>query len=179
MIARSLLLAGLLGPLAASAELPPHVDDRGNISLPADFRVNMVHLGTWYVPSGGASGFHDVYTERESVEHFRKTGRFPDGATLVKELRGARSGNYTTGTGVGSATQEVKQWFVMVKDTRGRFPDNALWGDGWGWGLYKTDDPTRNVAQVYKADCIGCHIPAKETDYIYIHAYPTLTNYNF
>ncbi len=30
------------------------------------------------VGGGGASGFHDVYTEKASVEAFRKTGKFPD-----------------------------------------------------------------------------------------------------
>ena len=61
------------------------------------FRTSMVHLGSWFVPEGDASGFHDVYTEKETVEAFRKTGKFPDGATLVKELRASNSGTYTTG----------------------------------------------------------------------------------
>ena len=74
----------------------------------------MVHLGSWFVPEGGASGFHDVYTEKESVESYRETGKFPDGATLVKELRAAQSGVFTTGAGVSHATVDIKQWFVMV-----------------------------------------------------------------
>ncbi|WP_257985251.1 hypothetical protein [Shewanella sp. GutCb] len=54
-----------------------YVDEKGNISFPHNFRTNMVHLGSWFVPEGGASGFHDVYTEKESVESFRKSGKFP------------------------------------------------------------------------------------------------------
>lgn len=135
----------------------------------------MTHPGSWFVADGGASGFHDVYTEAASVEAYRKTGEFPDGATLVKELRAHETGKYTTGDEVSLATSSLKQWFVMVKDTEGRFSDNALWGDGWGWALFKPDDSSVNVAADYKTDCLGCHVPAKDTDLVYIQGYPTLT----
>ncbi len=92
----------------------------------------MVHLGSRFVPEGGASGFHDVYTERENVEAYKKDGKFPDGATLVKELRAHESGDFTTGEGVSHSTNGLKQWFVMVKDSENRFPENANWGAGWG-----------------------------------------------
>jgi hypothetical protein len=159
---------------ADAANFSPYVDEAGSISLPSDFRMKMVHLGSWFVPEGGASGFHDVYTERESAVAYRATGKFPDGATLVKELRHSNAGNYTTGANVSYATGEIKQWFVMVKDTQGRFSENPHWGDGWGWALIKTDQPQKNVSAGYKTECIGCHLPAKETDWIYVEAYPTL-----
>ncbi|MEH6531891.1 MAG: cytochrome P460 family protein [Photobacterium frigidiphilum] len=152
----------------------PYVDKAGNINLPEDFRTSMVHLGSWFVPTGDASGFHDVYTERTTVEAFRKTGQFPDGATLVKELRASESGTYTTGQGVHYATKALKQWFVMIKDTKGRFESNPLWGDGWGWALYKPDDKSKNVATNYKTDCLSCHVPAKDKDWVYTEAYPTI-----
>ncbi|MEH6451913.1 MAG: hypothetical protein V7782_02620, partial [Psychromonas sp.] len=44
------------------------------------------------------------------------TGKFPDGTTLVKELRESKAGSYTTGEGVSYATSGIKQWFVMIKD---------------------------------------------------------------
>lgn len=152
----------------------PYVDAQGNISLPLGFRTSMVHLGSWFVPEGGASGFHDVYTEKETVEVFRRTGKFPDGATLVKELRASHAGTYTTGQNVSYATDGLKQWFVMIKDDKGRFAGNPLWGDGWGWALYKPDAPSKNVAADYKTDCLGCHVPAKANDWVYTQAYPTL-----
>ena len=135
----------------------------------------MIHLGSWFVSEGGASGFHGVYTEKESVDAFRKTGKFPDGAMLVKELRSSESGDYTTGKGVSHSTATIKQWFVMVKDAENRFKDNPVWGDGWGWALFKTDNPGKNLAMDYKADCLGCHVPAKENDWLYTQAYPILT----
>lgn len=151
-----------------------HVSATGAIHLPRDFRINMVHLGSWFVPQGETSGFHDVYTEASTAAAYRTTGQFPDGATLVKELRGAQTGNYTTGAGVAYGIETVKQWFVMIKDTQGRFPENPLWGDGWGWALFKPDEPMKNIATNYRADCLGCHIPAKAKDWVYIEAYPTL-----
>lgn len=155
----------------------PYVDELGNISFPEGFRTSMVHLGSWFVPEGGASGFHDVYTEKATVEAYRETGTFPDGATLVKEIRASNAGSYTTGEGVSYATDGLKQWFVMIKDANGRFAENPGWGDGWGWALYKPDDRSNNVSTDYKTDCIGCHLPAKDKDWVYVEAYPTLEAY--
>lgn len=131
MFSRSLLRsvgcfvsAGLLfASLSASKSWAEHgagtvvVDAKGNISLPEDFRQNMSHLGSWFVPEGDASGFHDVYMTADAVNHFRASGKFPDGAVMVKKLRGHKSGNYTTGQNVAFAGGGLKQWFVMVKDT--------------------------------------------------------------
>jgi hypothetical protein len=177
MLARLLLLFTFCfssNSLMASDMFSPYVDASGNISLPDNFRTTMVHLGSWFVPEGGASGFHDVYTEKESVAAYLRDGKFPDGATLVKELRASKSGSFTTGQGVSYATSGLKQWFVMIKDSKNRFVDNPLWGEGWGWALYKPDHPSKNVATNFKVDCLGCHIPAKDQDWVYIEAYPTL-----
>ena len=153
----------------------PYVDEKGGISLPKDFRKGMAHLGSWFVPDGDASGFHDVYTDPETIAAFREYGKFADGSVLVKELRHAKSGDYTTGKGVSHATADIKQWFVMIKDSENRFAaDNQNWGDGWGWALYKPDDLKRNVSSNYKSDCLGCHVPAKANDWVYTEAYPSL-----
>lgn len=170
----SLILGTSLSVLAS--DLPKEfVDDKGNITLPADFRTSTTHLGSWFVPSGGASGFHGVYTNEGTIEQFRKTGKFPDGAVLIKELRASNTGDYTTGQGVSHETGTLKQWFVMVKDSKNRFSENPLWGDGWGWALFKADAPTKNVATNYKNDCLSCHVPAKDKDWVYTEGYPILS----
>jgi len=177
-ITGSLLLLCAFGfssaTLVAGEKFSAYVDANGNISFPQDFRTSMVHLGSWFVPDGGASGFHDVYTEKESVEAYRRSGRFPDGATIVKELRAAQEGDFTTGKGVSYATSGIKQWFVMIKDSKNRFASNPLWGGKLGWALYKPDNPGKNVATNFRADCLGCHVPAKDRDWVYTEAYPTL-----
>ncbi len=161
---------------AAEERLAPNVDEGGTITLPNDFRYTMIHLGSWYVPSGDASGFHDVYADDQAVSSYRETGKFPDGSIIVKELRAASVGNYTTGDGVAYANDGLKQWFVMVKDSKDRFSDNNSWGDGWGWALFNTVDKTKNISNNYKVDCLGCHVPAKNNDWIYTEAYPTLVS---
>lgn len=159
------------------------VDDAGNISLPRGFRSDWIFLGTWSIAdkdvehssaaSGhGAAGLHNVYTQRGVAEYFRKNGNFPDGAVLIKELLKADTESMTTGT--VSRGVEVEGWFVMVKDTQGRFDASPLWGDGWGWALFSTDDPGTPVTQNYKTECVGCHIPARDDDWIYLSGYPVL-----
>lgn len=172
----ALLIATGCTVIAANAQdtFSRFVGAQGDISFPKDFRTNMVHLGSWFVPEGGASGFHDVYTEKESVEAFRRNGSFPDGATIVKELRVSQADDYTTGQGVSYSTADIKQWFVMIKDAEGRFPNNPVWGDGWGWALFAADDTSTNSASDYKNDCLACHVPARDRDWIYTEAYPTL-----
>lgn len=167
--------SGAASESGAQAPLSPWVDDAGAISFPENFRTDMIHLGSWFVPEGDASGFHGVYTQPGTIEAFRESGAFPDGTVLVKELRAHASGNYTTGAGVSYETPQLKQWFVMIKDSTDRFADsNPVWGDGWGWALFTTDDTSTNAATDYETDCLGCHIPAKDNDWIYTEGYPIL-----
>jgi hypothetical protein len=160
----------------AAESFSPYVDEKGNITIPKDFR-NWQFLGTWGVATDeedqvGLKGIHNVYTQPETVAAFRSTGKFPDGAVLVKELLKAKTNDMTTGE-ISYAT-ETEGWFIMIKDTEGRFKSNKLWGDGWGWALFNADDPSTTVSKNYKDDCISCHVPAKEDDWIYVRGYPAL-----
>ncbi len=159
------------------------VDSNGDISLPRSFRDDWMFLGTWSIAeedvdtssaaSGhGAAGLHNVYTQRGVAEEFRQNGKFPDGAVIIKELLKGETASMTTGT-VSRGTV-VEGWFVMVKDTEGRFESNPLWGDGWGWALFNATDPDSPVTRNYKTECIGCHIPARNDDWIYLSGYPAL-----
>jgi cytochrome c len=150
------------------------VDSKGNIARPTGFREKWTHLGTWYVPNAKAPGYgeHDVYTQPGVVEAYKKTGQFPDGTVLVKEIRKVRSAQMTTGQANWAGDPLV--WFVMVKDQKGRFKGNPHWGNGWGWALFKANNPSKDVSTNFQKDCIGCHVPAKNTGWVYIQGYPTL-----
>ena len=161
------------------------VDKKGNISRPVDFRHTWAFLGTWSIakadvkPSAeasghGAAGLHNVYVQPDAISAYRTTGEFPDGTVVVKELLKATTGSMTTGT--VSWGQEVEGWFVMVKDRQNRFPDHPLWGDGWGWVLFNADQPDKPVTTNYKTECMGCHIPARQDDWIYVNGYPVLNS---
>lgn len=149
------------------------VDDKGEIQLPQNFRLQWTHLGSWVVADEKAPGygFHDVYTQPDAAQGYLAKGEFPDGSVLVKEIRKVGTGPLTTGHGQW-ATDTV-MWFVMVKDAKQRF-DNAHWAEGWGWALYQADDPGKNVSASFAETCQGCHLPAKDTDWVFVDGYPTL-----
>ena len=158
------------------------VDKTGNIRKPGGYRDHYQILGTFTVfnaipmvsgsPSEKGGESHYTYASPGTAEYYRKTGKFPDGAVLVKEVFGTDHGKLTTGDAHWAS--RTIQWFVMIKDEKGRYPGNPLWGDGWGWALFKSDAPDKQVATDYKRDCLGCHIPAQATDWIYIQGYPVL-----
>ncbi|NQD92852.1 cytochrome P460 family protein [Pseudomonas sp. CrR25] len=164
---------------AGAADLAEHtfstyVNAKGEIRLPADARKSWSHLGSWVVADQKSPGygFHDVYTQPETVEAYRKTGEFPDGAVLIKEIRAVEQGTQTTGLAQWAGDTSV--WFVMVKDRQGRFEGNPHWAQGWGWALYEAKDPTVNVSKGFTETCQGCHIPAQQTDWVFSNGYPTL-----
>ena len=161
---------------APEGTLGKYVGKDGAITLPEDYRLKWIHLGSWYIEDkkGGPGEVHDVYAEPETVAAFRNTGKWPQGATLVKEIRAGQKGEMTTGNVHWDG--QIKQWFVMVKDTEKKsFPENPNWGRGWGWALYSIDDPKKNISTDFKVDCLGCHVPAKETDWIFTQGYPILS----
>lgn len=150
------------------------VDDTGAIRMPdVDFRAEWTMLGTYSIAGEeGAEGLHVVYTQPGVAQAYRETGSFPDGTVLIKELLGTTTEDLTTGT--VSYAADTSGWFVMVKTATPRFKDNPLWGDGWGWAYFDAEDPTTTPTTDYKAECQGCHIPARKTDWVYVRGYPVL-----
>ena len=158
------------------------VDETGNIRKPDGYRDHYQILGTFTVfnaipmasgsPTEKEGESHYTYASPGTAEYYRKTGKFPDGAVLVKEVFGTDHGKLTTGDAHWAS--RTIQWFVMIKDEKGRYPGNPLWGDGWGWALFKPDAPDKQVSTNYKRDCLGCHVPARATDWIYVQGYLVL-----
>jgi hypothetical protein len=149
------------------------VDKTGNIRKPADVRDLYQLLGTYTVelqPKG--EEMHVTYASPGAAQYYRKNGKFADGTVLVKEVFGTDHASMTTGDAHWAS--DTKVWFVMIKDEKNRYPDNPLWGNGWGWALFKADAPEKQVATDYKKDCLGCHIPAQSNDWIYVQGYPVL-----
>ena len=150
------------------------VDKTGNIRKPTDYRNHYQALGTYTVLDPKGNQMHFTYASPGTAEYYRRNGRFADGTVLVKEVFGTDHAQMTTGDAHWASGTKV--WFVLIKDEKHRFPDSSLWGDGWGWALFKADAPDKQVAVDYKKDCLGCHIPAKSTDWIYVRGYPVLSS---
>ena len=162
-------------PDRAADHFSPYVSKDGGISRPTDYRDTFEYLGSYAVatkPDKPVDEMHVVYARPDDVRAYRRDGKFPDGAALVKEV--TRVGSEKLTTGQSSWATDIKLWFVMIKDAKGRFPGNDLWGDGWGWALFLAKEPARNVATDYSTDCKLCHIPAKKDDWIYVRGYPAL-----
>lgn len=151
------------------------VDANGNLRVPENYRTLYQALGSWAIAADDGSGskqIHDVYASPGTIDAFRETGRFPDGAVLIKEVFATSTNSMTTGT--VSRADKLKGWFVMVKDSKNSHPGNPLWGDGWGWSWFDADKPLKTTSTDYKSDCQGCHVPAQSTDWIYVSGYPAL-----
>jgi hypothetical protein len=149
------------------------VDKTGNIRKPADVRDLYQVLGVYTpVDFNNNTEMHYTYAPPGTAEYYRKNGKFADGTVLVKEVFATDHAQLTTGDAHWATNTKV--WFVMIKDDKGRYPGNPLWGDGWGWALFKADAPDKQVATNYKKDCLGCHVPAQSTDWVYVQGYPVL-----
>jgi len=159
----------------AARSFSPYVDSDGNIRLPKDYKLKWSHLGSWAVakkPGETVHEMHDVYTRPETIATFNKSGEFPDGAVLVKEVRRTKADRLTTGHSAWST--DIKIWFVMIKDRKDRFKDSEHWGDGWGWALFEAKDPSVNASAGYDTSCLSCHAPVEDSDWVYTYGYPEL-----
>lgn len=148
------------------------VDKTGNIRKPADYRDLYHMIGAYTVLDPKGNQMHLTYASPGAAEYYRRNNKFADGTVLVKEVKGTDHASLTTGDAHWAT--DTKVWFVMIKDAKGRYPNSPLWGNGWGWALFKSDAPDKQVATDYKKDCLGCHIPAKADDWIYVKGYPLL-----
>jgi hypothetical protein len=174
---RTLLVGALMTLTTLAAQATPledAVSSDGTPLLPSDYR-QWEFLGTFsgLAPDkNGSHEIHNVYASSGTVKYYKDNGSYPDGAVIVKEVLETNTENLTTGR--ISYASDAKGWFVWIKDKQNRFPDSKLWGDGWGWAFYAAGDKPNLQTTDYKTDCLGCHVPAKDTDYSYVRGYPVL-----
>jgi hypothetical protein len=179
-VSLALSIAALVAPanarekaIAAPASI---ADASGALHVPDGYRTSYDYLGTWSIaaPKGkeGAAQMHVVYASPKAVDGYKKNGKFSDGVVLVKEVYETETAPMTTG--VVSHSEKLIGWFVMIKDDKNSHPGNKLWGDGWGWSWFDAGDTKKTTSTDYHTDCQGCHVPAKDTDWIYVQGYPVL-----
>lgn len=135
-----------------------------------DYRREWVLLGSFSVladePAEGAKELHVVYTAPENVDAYRRTGEFPDGSILVKDVFSTATEALTTGT--ASYADRLLGRFVMVRDSDDGFSGvSPRWGDGWGWAFYEGSETAATRTTDYRADCLTCHEPARASNLIY------------
>jgi len=174
----TLVASAVMAQLAPTAEHDAAAELESLLRVPSsNYQRDWVLLGSFSVRADdadkGARELHVVYASPETVDTYRKTGVFPHGAVLVKDVFATRTEALTTG--IASYANTRKGRFVMVKDSTDKnAATSPLWGDGWGWSFYEGDETETTVTTNYKTDCLGCHEPARKQDLIYLQGYPIL-----
>lgn len=152
-------------------------------SIPEGFR-NWTFLGAPLTPNGlngGAAGFpefHHVYIHPDALAEFRRTGVFPEGTTIVKELVLLHQGEYEDGSrdepsGRGFFAERFAGIDMMVKDS-------TLFAETNGWGFFNFghhEPPYAATASAAAPDnCASCHADNATTEMVFSRFYPILND---
>jgi hypothetical protein len=156
-------------------------NDKGELKLPVDFR-KWVFIGAPLTPHGlnnGKAGFpefHHVYVNPDAYSVYERTGEFPEGTVITKELVLLQKGKYRDGSttapsGRGFFAEKFNGLDVMVKDSN-RFKDTH----GWGFFNYGHKKPPylKTAKAASTAECAGCHRSNAGKDMVFKKYYPIL-----
>ena len=170
-------------PVAAQTRQSTAVfDSDGKLKLPTGYR-GWIFVGAPLTPNGlnnGKAGFpeyHHVYVEEKNVDAYLKTGSFPEGTVIVKELTRVLDptfpdGSRTEPSGRGYFNGVFNGIDESVKDSK-RFART----NGWGYFTFgHHPEPYEKASEERPStECAGCHIAnVAKTDMTWIQFYPIL-----
>lgn len=156
----------------------------GDVRRPDGWR-KWVFVGTPLTPNALNGGnapfpeFHNVYVEPSAFEAFEKTGRFPEGTQIAKELVMVRApdganpdGSTDEVSGTGYFQGEFVGLELTVKDNA-RFPNEP---GGWAYFSFGHDgEPYAETAAAFPTEsCNTCHQTSADTDWVFTQFYPVL-----
>jgi len=163
-------------------------DSQGRLKLPDPtvFR-KWVFLGAPTTPNGLNNGkanfpeFHHVYVEQKNLDAYLKTGTFPEGTMLVKELTRVLNPAFPDGSrkepsGRGYFNGEFNGIDLSIKDSK-RFSKT----NGWGYFTFGHHPlPYAEVAEeASPSECAGCHTTyVAKTDMTWVQFYPIMRDKN-
>ena len=182
LVAASLFVVNTRQVTAQSQHSSAVFDSQGRLKLPVGYR-KWVFLGAPLTPNalnGGNAGFpeyHNVYVEEKNLEAYIKTGSFPEGTVLVKELTRVLDptfpdGSRTEPSGRGYFNGVFNGIDESVKDSK-RFART----NGWGYFTFgHHPEPYEKTSEERPStECAGCHIAnVAKTDMTWIQFYPIL-----
>jgi len=182
VIAASSLLTYSRGVAVAASGSTAVFDADGKLQLPVGYR-HWVFIGAPLTPNGlnnGKAGFpeyHHVYVEEKNLDVYLKTGSFPEGTVIVKELTRVLNptfpdGSRTEPSGRGYFNGEFNGMDVTVKDSK-RFAATN------GWGFFNFGHHplpySSSAKEASPAECAGCHQSfVAKTDMTWVQFYPIL-----
>src|SRR5580704_11522542 len=165
----------------------------GTVQVPTGFR-KWVFVGAPLTPEGLNDGkyncdqpggctrsnfpeYHHVYIEQKNVDAYLKTGSFPEGTVIVKELTRVLDPTFPDGStkepsGRGYFNGAYNGIDMTVKDSK-RFAKTNNWGFfTFGHHPMPYDE---TAAEKPVTECAGCHIAnVASTDMTWIQFYPLL-----
>lgn len=152
----------------------------GSLKLPKDFE-QWVYVGSPLTPNALNNGkanfpeFHNVYIQPGAYREYKRTGVFPEGTIMFKELqltlKGDRpDGSRTEASGRGYFPGALNGADVSVKDSK-RFADT----NGWGYFDFNHAEPKAATAKLEpKEACAACHLSGAKKDMVWVQFYPRL-----
>lgn len=159
------------------------INDANETSIPEGFR-EWVFIGAPLTPNGlngGEAGFpefHHVYIEPNAYAEYKRTGAFPEGTTIVKELVLLHKAQHADGSrdeasGRGFFAEKYNGIDMMVKDTE-RFADT----NGWGFFNFGHHAPpyAAKAAAAPNEACAFCHTASATKDMVFTKFYPILNH---
>jgi hypothetical protein len=170
--------------VAQTQESAAVFDSQGKLKLidPATFR-RWVFVGAPLTPNGLNNGkanfpeYHHVYIEGKNVDAYLKTGSFPEGTVIVKELTRVLNPTFPDGSrqepsGRGYFNGEYNGIDLTVKDSK-RFAKT----NGWGFFTFghHPEPYAQTAAEAPSTECAFCHQAyVAKTDMTWIQFYPLL-----
>ncbi len=158
--------------MAAASDLPRY-NEQGELLFPENYR-NWVFLssgiGMTYGPAAAMAMenpmFDNVYVSPSAYASFQETGKWPEGAMFVLEIRFSTSqGSINKG---GFYQTDVAAVEVEVKDSR-RFSSGWAFFDFQG-GLRERKKAAKEIGQ--NSRCHSCHTPNGAVENTFVQFYP-------
>jgi hypothetical protein len=175
----AVLVMGLNAPKASAAEKQAPLykfDGSGNLLQPKGYR-QWVFVGSPVTPNDMNNGkaafpeFHHVYIPQKYFEAYKRTGAFPDGTILVKELLSV--GAKQAPSGKGYFNGDFIGLEATIKDTK-RFKNEP---GNWAYFSFTTPigKPHKKLTKAFsKNKCNFCHQALAKDDWVFTQYYPVL-----
>jgi cytochrome P460 len=148
---------------------------KGELMMLKNYR-QWVFIGAPVTPNDMNNGkaafpeFHHVYIDPASFAAYKKTGKFPNGTVIVKELAGV--GAKSSASGSGYFAGEFIGVAASVKDAK-RFAKEP---GNWGYFSFMGDGGKALASAKAQATaaCNTCHQQNAAEDWVFTQHYPVL-----
>lgn len=173
------LLLSIIVISQPQAEAKEHAkfDKDGNLIQPKDYEWRKwIFVGAPVTPNSlnppeaPFPEFHNVYMDPTSFKHYSKTGEFPEGTLLIKELVSVGATKASSGNGF---FEGEFQGLEAAYKSKKRYPDEP--GNWVYFSFSHKPPPYPESAKLQpSASCNACHQATAAEDWVFTQYYPVL-----